>query len=82
MGSIETGQGRVPAPASSPRVPAGVRAGGQFRTAERAEAPVALAPAGAVAASVLVAEPRAEIGYVPDGAAALPAFDDGVVWDG
>lgn len=76
MGSIETGQGRVPAPSTFARVPAGVRAGGQFRAPERAEAPVELT-SGAVRS-----QPRNLVGQVADAATALPAFGDGVVWDG
>ncbi|WP_251151297.1 hypothetical protein [Cellulosimicrobium sp. Marseille-Q4280] len=80
MDAIETGQGRVPASASAPRVPAGVRAGGQFRTAERQESPVALT-SDPVAGELRIDAQRGAVAEVPDGAAALPALGDGVIWD-
>lgn len=81
MDSIDTGQGRVPASAAAPRVPAGVRAGGQFRTAERGEARLELAGAPATTAEIVRESPRAPVELVADSAAAMPRLDDGVIWD-
>jgi hypothetical protein len=81
MDSIDTGQGRVPASATAPRVPAGVRAGGQFRTAERGEASVELVGELPAAAAGVSESPRVLLELVPDSAAAMPRLDDGVVWD-